>query len=319
MRWGALCVNNGCTPTKTLVASAKVIHQAQRGDFFGFETGPVQVNFPAVMARMNKVRHGSREGLTRWMESSPNVELLRGWGTFLGPHTLAVNGQPVEAKNIYINVGTHPFTPPIPGLDQVPFLDNASLLELKELPAHLLIVGGGYIGVEFAQIFRRLGAKVSLVQGGAQLMPQEDADVAQAIQAFLEEEGIQIFCQSQVEAVRPVQGQIELLVKSPAGLHMLQGSHLLLATGRRPNTARLQLEKAGIQTDARGFIVVDDFCQTNVPGVFALGDVNGQGAFTHTSVNDAEIVLDFLLGRNIAVCQSGFRSMACLPTRRWAG
>ncbi len=293
---GGSCVNYGCTPTKTLVASAKAIHKAQKGDFYGFQTGSVRVQFDRVRERMNEVRNASNEGLSNWMESTENVTLIREWGLFLGPKRIQVGKQVIEGKKIYINTGAHPFIPPIEGLDEVPHMDNARLLELDTLPEHLIIIGGGYIGVEFAQVFRRFGSEVTLIQAADQLMPREDKDVAEAIADFLESEGIAIHLSAKASKVAQKEEIIQLIVQNDSDTFVVNGTHLLIATGRRPNSHLLNLEAAGIKTDERGYIQVDDYCRTNVEGVFAVGDVNGQGAFTHTSVNDAEIVLDHLSG-----------------------
>ena len=298
---GGSCLNYGCTPTKTLVASARAIHMAQRGDYFGYETGPVRVHYSRVRERMNEIRDNSREGLAQWIEGSENVTLIREKGEFTGDHTLRVGDREISGERIYINTGARPVSPPVPGLDEVPWLDNSQLLDLEELPSHLLVLGGGYIGLEFAQIFRRFGSGVTIVQRGDQLMPREDRDVAEAIQSFLEEEGITVHLQAETRQVRGRNGSVQLDIEKAGSKKVdseitLQGSHLLLATGRKPNSDGLALEKTGIAVNNRGYIEVDDYCRSSVEGVFALGDVNGKGAFTHTSVNDAEIVLDHLYG-----------------------
>ena len=295
-RVGGSCVNYGCTPTKTLVASARAAHMARRGPFYGVETGPVRIDYARVLERMNEIRNGSSDGLTRWMEKTPNVTLIRGRGRFEGPRTIRVGERQVRGNRLYLNVGTRPFVPPVEGLDGVPWLDSARLLDLETLPAHLLIIGGGYIGMEFAQIFRRFGAEVTVVQREPRVMPREDPDVADEIRRILEGEGIRIHCAAAAERVAAVDGAIRLTVRRGADTETLTGSHLLVAAGRRPNSDHLNLAAAGIETDERGFIRVDDYCRTNVEGVYAVGDVNGHGAFTHTSVNDAEIVLDDLFG-----------------------
>ncbi len=295
---GGSCVNYGCTPTKTMVASARAIHRARKGDFYGFGSGEVTVNYERVRERMNEVRNESSNGLKDWMESTENVRLINGWAAFTDTHELEVKGEKISGTHIYINVGTRPVAPSVSGLDEVNWLDSARLLDLETLPQHLLIIGGGYIGVEFGQVFKRLGAEVTIIQRNEQLMPQEDADVAQAIQEFLEGEGIRILCGTETKQATERGGQVTLLLKSAHGEEKLKGSHLLIATGRRPNSDTLNLEKAGIQTNERGYIQVDDFCRTNVERIYAVGDVNGKGAFTHTSVNDAEIVLDHKYGGN---------------------
>ena len=295
---GGSCVNYGCTPTKTMVASAKALHQARRGDFFGFSAGAISIDFPRIMERMNDVRGASSNGLTGWMESTPNVDLIRGWASFSSANTLSVNSEILKGTNIYLNVGTRPSAPPIQGLDDVSWMDSERLLELKELPKHLIILGGGYIGIEFSQVFKRLGSKVTVVQRGSQIMPQEDEDVAQAIQDFIEEEGVDIRLNTSAKSVSEKDNQIRLTVEIEGKEETIEGSHLLIAAGRKPNSDRLNLEGTNITTNARGYIEVDDYCKTNVDGIYAVGDVNGHGAFTHTAVNDAEIVLDHLFGGN---------------------
>ncbi len=295
-RVGGSCVNYGCTPTKTLVASARAAHMARRGSFFGVETGPVGIDFDRVRQRMNEIRHGSSDGLTGWMESTPNVDLIRSWARFEAERTIRVEDELIRGERIYINVGARPSEPPIRGLDGVPWLDSERLLDLEQLPRHLLILGGGYIGLEFAQVFRRLGSEVTVLQRESQLMPREDADVAAAIQEVLEGEGIRILCGAEVSEAAVKDGGVRLKAQVGSRHEEFVGSHLLVAAGRRPNSDRLNPAAGGIETDERGYVLVDDFCRTNAEGVFALGDVNGRGAFTHTSVNDAEIVLDHLFG-----------------------
>ncbi len=291
---GGSCVNYGCTPTKTLVASAKAIHQARRGHFFGFDASP-KVDFQRVMERMNEIRNSSSDGLTEWIESSENVKLIRDYASFTGPKTLKAGEEEISGENIYINVGTRPSAPPIDGIDRIQWLDSAGLLELKELPEHLLIIGGGYIGVEFAQVFKRLGSRVTIIQRGPQLMPNEDRDVAESIKEVLERENVEIYLNASAKSVTKEE-KVILTIEHEETDKTLEGSQLLIAAGRTPNSDTLNLENAGIGIYGKGFIEVDDFCRTKVEGVFALGDVNGHGAFTHTSVNDAEIVLDHLFG-----------------------
>ncbi len=293
---GGSCVNYGCTPTKTMVASAKALHMARRGEFYGFETGDIKLNFSRVLERMNEIRNGSSNGLAGWMESTENVTLIRGWASFVEDKVIEVNGEQLTGENIYINVGTRPGVPPIKGIDEVPWMDSAGLLDLTEVPEHLLIVGGGYIGVEFGQVFRRFGARVTILQRGDQLMPQEDKDMAEAIQAFIEEEDIDVRLNTSVNAAGHEGNGISLSLESGGKVETLKGSHLLIAAGRTSNSDKLNLDNTSIKVNNRGFIEVDDYCQTGVPGVYALGDVNGHGAFTHTSVNDAEIVLDHQFG-----------------------
>ena len=291
---GGTCVNYGCTPTKTMVASAKAIHQAGRGDFYGFKAAPV-LNFDRIMERMNEVRSASSNGLTNWIEATKNVTLIRGMAAFTNEKIIKVNDQEIEGGKIYLNVGTRPSAPPISGVDEVEWMDNSKLLELKNLPEHLVIIGGGYIGVEFSQIFKRFGSEVTIIQRNNQLIPFEDNDVAESVLEVLESEGIHVMLNTNTLSIRK-DGEYLIEVESAGKKEVVKGSHLLIAAGRKPNSDTLDLDKAGIHTYGKGFIKVDDYCQTNVEGVFAVGDVNGHGAFTHTAVNDGEIVLDFLFG-----------------------
>ncbi len=293
---GGSCVNYGCTPTKTLVASAKAIHIANRAEFYGFSTTDLQLNYSRIRERMNEIRNGSSDGLTNWMEGTENVDLIKGRGSFVSDKVLEVDGFQIGGKNIYINVGTRPRVPNIQGIKDVPWMDSAGLLDMPAIPDHLIIVGGGYIGVEFAQIYRRFGSEITIIQHGDQLMPREDRDVSDSIRDFLMEEGIEIVFGARAEKVISDQGQIELTITKDDNSRTIKGTDLLIATGRLPNSDRLGLENTGIKTTERGHIIVDDYCGTGVEGVYALGDINGHGAFTHTSVNDAEIVLDHLFG-----------------------
>lgn len=297
-RVGGTCVNDGCTPTKALVASAKVAHQARRGAEYGVRTGTIEVDFAAVMARMNEVRGASREGLTSFLENTERVTLIRGWAAFEEPGVLRVGDRRVAGANTYLNVGARARALSVPGLDDVSWLDNTSLLELDELPDHLIIVGGSYVGLEMAQVFRRLGSEVTVLEAEPQLMIREDADIAETARGIFEAEGLEIVTQARMTSVaRQGDGDgVEVVADVDGTPRTVRGSHLLLAVGRVPNSDRLNLGAAGIETDERGYIRVDDRCRTTADGVWALGDVNGHGAFTHTSVNDAEIVLDDLHG-----------------------
>jgi len=295
---GGSCVNYGCTPTKTFVASAKAIHKARQGEIYGFNTGNITIDYGRIRERMNEIRNGSSQGLEHWMENTDNVTLINGWGKFISEKVIEVNGEKITAKNIYINTGTRPFAPPIEGLQDVPWMDSAGLLDLEELPKHLIIIGGGYIGAEFGQIYQRFGSDVTIIQRDDQLMPREDRDIAESIRDFLEEEGVRIFCNAEARSVSNKNGNIILKLNTGENI---TGSHLLVAAGRRPNSDGLNPEAAGLKISNRGYIEVDDYCRTGVDGVFAVGDVNGEGAFTHTSVNDAEIVLDVLNGGDRAI------------------
>ena len=294
---GGTCVNTGCTPTKTLVASAKVAHQARRAGDYGVRTGPVEIDFAAVMARMNAMRHASRDGLTDWFTSAEHVTFIRGWARFTAPRTLRVGERTLRGERVYLNVGARAKVPSVPGLADVPWLDNARLLDLEELPRHLLVLGGGYVGLEFGQMFSRLGAQVSVVEAGPQLMANEDSDVAAAAHDVLVEEGLHVTLNARIRRVEATpDGGVAIVLEDENGERRLAGSHLLVATGRVPNSDRLDLDLAGVEVDERGYVRVDDLLRTSAAGVFALGDVNGEGAFTHTAVNDAEIVLDGIRG-----------------------
>ena len=294
---GGTCVNVGCTPTKTLVASAKVVYVAKRAAEYGVVTGNVQVDFAKVMARMNKVRMDGSSGMEGWLNSLEQVTLFRGWAKFEDAKTLRVNDELIKGKNIYLNVGGRSRTLPILGLDEVDWLDSSGLLDLTEVPEHLVIIGGSYIGLEFGQMFRRFGAKVTIIEASSQIMSREDADVTEAAQQILEDEDISFEIGVKVLRVeKTATSDVNVVIEGEQGEKVISGSHLLLAVGRVPNSDKLNLETTGIETNERGFIKVDDHLRTNVEGVFALGDVNGKGAFTHTSVNDAEIVLDTMRG-----------------------
>ncbi len=293
---GGNCVNYGCTPTKTLVASARAIHLAKKGSFYGFHTGDIHIDYDIIRNRMNEVRSASREGLTNWIQNTKNVDLIREKGVFVAEKILQVGKDQIQGNHIYINVGTRPRIPSIEGIERVDAMDSAKLLDNPRLPKHLIIIGGGYIGIEFSQIFRRFGSEVTIIQRADQLMPREDQDVAESIKAFLEDEGIYIICGANTESVRQENGHISLTTIQNGIQKEIKGTDLLVATGRIPNSDPLNLDSVGISTNERGYIQVDDHCRTSIEGVFALGDVNGQGAFTHTAVNDAEIVLDYLFG-----------------------
>ncbi len=287
---GGTCVNVGCIPTKTLVASARAVHVARRGAEFGFSTGEVRVDMVAVKRRKDAVVRQSSDGLGDWIAGMKNVSLIQGHAKFAGPRSVEVNGELLEAERIFLNVGGRAMVPPIPGVKDVPFLTNTSMMDIAAVPEHLLIVGGSYIGLEFAQMYRRFGSKVTVVERAAKLLPREDDDVAQEIKAILEREGVEIRTDAECMALSMVNGRISIRLECKGGEPVAQGSHLLLAVGRLPNTQDLALDKAGIETDERGYIKVDDACRTSAKGVWAMGDANGRGAFTHTSWNDYEIV-----------------------------
>jgi pyruvate/2-oxoglutarate dehydrogenase complex dihydrolipoamide dehydrogenase (E3) component len=289
-RFGGTCVNTGCIPTKAMVASAYAAHLARRGAEYGVHTGAVSVDMKAVHARKARISAASREGLEGWLKGMANVSVFEGHGRLEGPNTVRVGEDLLEAPRIFLNVGGRAFVPPIAGLESVPFLTNASMMDVDYLPEHLLILGGSYIGLEFGQMFRRFGSQVTIFEPGPRLLSREDADVSAAILEILEAEGIEVRLNARVDGVRR-EGDSILI-----DAFGLRGSHLLVATGRRPNTDDLGLERADVATDARGYITVDEELRTNVEGIWALGDCNGRGAFTHTSYNDYEIVAGNLLG-----------------------
>ena len=289
--FGGTCVNVGCVPTKTLVASARAIRQTQRGAEFGFATGPVSVDMARVKARKDGIVRQSREGVEKWLRGLKNAEVIVGDARFTGPARLEVNSRELTAPRIFLNVGARALKPDLPGVETVATLDNVSIMELDAVPRHLVIVGGSYIGLEFAQMMRRFGAAVTIVERSARLLPREDPDVSEAIAAILEAEGVKVALGSQCMSLsRHPQGVA--VGATCGGEHpVIVASHVLLAVGRRPNTDGLGLELAGVATDERGYIVVDDQCRSSAPGVWAVGDCNGRGAFTHTSWNDHEIVV----------------------------
>lgn len=294
-RLGGTCVNDGCIPTKTLVASARVAHLARRGADFGVSTGEVRVDFAAVMARKDAVVQQSRDSLAQWIAGTAGLELIIGEARFTGPRTVTVADRGFEADVVIINTGGAPIVPAWPGLDRVPYLTNRSMMHLDRLPEHLTVVGGSYIGLEFAQMFRRFGARVSIVEYADRLIAREDADVSAAVLDHLVNEGIEVHLGARDFAVEPVEGGAVLTISKQGEPVTLPPGDLLLAMGRTPNVADLNLASAGIALDARGFIAVDDKLHTSADGVYALGDVNGRGAFTHTSYNDYEILAANLL------------------------
>ncbi len=289
--FGGTCVNVGCVPTKTLVASARAIHQSRRGAEFGFTAGDIRVDMARVKARKDELVRQSREGVEAWMRKLAQAEVLAGDARFVAPSTLEVAGRRLTAPRIFLNVGGRSVRPDLPGVDSVPTLDNVSIMELSEVPEHLVVVGGSYIGLEFAQMMRRFGAAVTVVERSARLLPREDEDVSDGIREILEAEGVRFELASECLSLAREGGRIAVGAACGGDRPRIVGSHVLLAVGRRPNTDGLGLESAGIRVDERGYIVVDDQCRTSAEGVWAVGDCNGRGAFTHTSWNDHEIVV----------------------------
>ncbi|AWM28566.1 MAG: FAD-containing oxidoreductase [Sinorhizobium fredii] len=293
--FGGTCVNTGCMPTKAMVASAYAIHTARRGAEYGMTTGPVSVDFARVMARKEKVTLDSRTGLESWLKGMKNCTVLEGHARFESPTEISVGDERISGEQIFLNVGGRAAIPDFPGIDQVSYLTNSSIMELDHLPKHLVIIGGSYIGLEFAQVFRRFGSEVTVIEKGPRLIAREDPDVSDAIRAILENEGIHIRLNAECIRFAKHADGVAAGVDCTSGAPEVIGSDVLLATGRRPNTDDLGLDKAGVKTDARGYIEVDDMLRTNVPHIFAMGDCNGRGAFTHTSYNDFEIVAANLL------------------------
>jgi pyruvate/2-oxoglutarate dehydrogenase complex dihydrolipoamide dehydrogenase (E3) component len=298
---GGTCVNSGCTPTKTLIASARIAYDARRAHSYGIElpTGGGAVNMPAVQARKRQVVDASRTGLENWIRGMQNCTLYPGHARFESSRSVSVDGQVLTSEQIFINVGGRPRIPAFPGIDTVAYFTSTSLLELEELPAHLVIVGGSYVGLEFAQMYRRFCSDVTVIEQQPRLLPHEDPEVAAAIQAALEAEGIQIRLGAECIELAQHAGSVTANVHCSEGPPQITGSHALIAVGRTPNTGDLGLDKAGVETDNGGFIKVDDELRTNVAGIWALGDCNGKGAFTHTAYNDFEIVAANLLDGNV--------------------
>ncbi|OBK72186.1 FAD-containing oxidoreductase [Mycobacterium sp. 1274761.0] len=290
---GGTCVNTGCIPTKTLVASAHAAHTARRGAEYGVGTGDVSVDMAKVKARKDDIMLGDRSGVESWIENMPNCTLIRGHARFVDPHTIQVDDRLLTADKIFLNVGGRAVAPDMPGLSDIDYLTNVGILELDTLPEHLVIIGGSYIALEFAQMYRRFGARVTVIEKGPRLTSREDEDVSAAIKEILENEGITVELDATAISFRKRDNGFEVTPRD--GADSITGSHLLVAVGRRPNTDDLGLEKAGVDTDERGNIVVDDQCRTNVDHIWAMGDCNGRGAFTHTSYNDFEIVAANLL------------------------
>ncbi len=294
--FGGACVNTGCIPTKTLIASAHAAHLARRAADFGVAVaGGVTVDMKRTKARKDHVSALSRDGLEAWLTNMKKCTVYKNHARFESAHEVRLGTELIGADRIFVNVGARAFIPPIAGLDTVPYLTNSSMMEVDFLPRRLLIVGGGYIGIEFAQMYRRFGSEVTIIEMGPRLMGKEDEDVSQGVKGILEAEGIEVRVGAQCIAVEKGGNDVKVKVDCPDNPAESIGSHLLVAVGRRPNTDDLGLEKAGVLMDKRGYITVDDELRTNVTGVWALGDCNGRGAFTHTSYNDYEIVAANLL------------------------
>jgi len=295
-RFGGTCVNTGCIPTKTLVASARAIHMARRGAEFGFRPkGAVRVDMKRVKARMDAIAGQSTRGVAAWMRGTDGIAVIKGHARFAGPKTVQVGKQELVAERIFVDAGGRPAVPDMPGLGEVPYRVNSTMLDVDFLPAHLVVIGGSYIGLEFAQMYRRFGAKVTVIEKGERLIAREDPEVSAAVQKILEAEGVAVRLKAECMAVTKRGKGVAVDLDCRGGARRVAGSHLLLAVGRVPNTDDLGLDRAGIATDRRGYIQVDDRLETSVKGVYALGDCNGRGAFTHTSYNDFEVVAANLL------------------------
>lgn len=294
--FGGTCVNTGCMPTKTMVASAYAAHLARRAADFGVVcNAPISVDMKRVQARAANVTLDARTGLEGWLKSIAGVTVIEGQASFESANSVRVGEQVLTAPNIFMNVGGRANVPNMPGVNTVPFLTNTTILQLDFVPKHLVVVGGSYIGLEFAQMFRRFGSQVTVVEQSERLIGREDQDVSLAIAEILKNEGIELRTHAECISLAPHAEGAEVHVSCTQGAPTVVGSHVLLAVGRVPNTHDLGLDRAGVAVDARGYIKVDDHLQTNVPGLFALGDCNGRGAFTHTSYNDFEIVAANLL------------------------
>ena len=290
-RFGGTCVNNGCVPTKTLVASARAAHVTRRAADYGVMLdAPARIDMARVMARKDSIVKQSREGVRSWLDGAANVTVIEGHAQFTAPKRIQVGERVLEAPRIFINVGGRAVLPKLEGIGEVPTLNNEGIMHLTEVPAHLIIIGGSYIGLEFAQMMRRFGARVTVVETGPRLIGREDEDVSEAIREVLAGEGVDIRLNATCLALKKTATGVAVTLGCGDGEPLVAGSHILLATGRMPNTGDLGLAAAGIKADARGYVTVDEGLATSVPGVYALGDCNGRGAFTHTSWNDYEIV-----------------------------
>jgi pyruvate/2-oxoglutarate dehydrogenase complex dihydrolipoamide dehydrogenase (E3) component len=294
-RFGGTCVNTGCIPTKTLIASAYAAQIARRAEEYGVSVGPVSVDMKAVKARKDRVSGRSNHGVEQWVRGLDHTTVFQGHARFERPNAVRVGDELLEGERIFINVGGRAQIPKMPGLDSVSYLTNSTMMDVDFLPEHLVIIGGSYVGLEFGQMYRRFGSKVTIIEKGARLIHREDEDVSDAVREILANEGIDVQLDANCLNARRDGDGIAVGLDGTGGGREVAGSHLLLAVGRVPNTDDLGLELAGVATDSHGYITVDDQLRTNVPGIWALGDCNGRGAFTHTAYNDYEIVAANLL------------------------
>jgi pyruvate/2-oxoglutarate dehydrogenase complex dihydrolipoamide dehydrogenase (E3) component len=294
--FGGTCVNTGCTPTKTMVASAHAAYMARKAADFGVTiAGSVNVDMRRVKARKDTISEAHQSGVEKWLKQMDNCTVYEGHARFESPRVVRVGSDTITADQIFINVGGRALVPPFPGLERVPYLTNSSMMDVDFVPDRLIVIGGSYVGLEFGQMFRRFGSEVAVIEKGPRLLQREDEDVSAAIQEILEGEGIELHLNAKCIAFSDRDGTVVAQLNCAGGPDEITGTHVLLAVGRRPNTDDLGLDKAGIELDQRGYIVVDDQLRTNVPGIWALGDCNGRGAFTHTAFNDFEIVAANLL------------------------
>jgi pyruvate/2-oxoglutarate dehydrogenase complex dihydrolipoamide dehydrogenase (E3) component len=295
-KFGGTCVNNGCTPTKTLVASAYVARLVQRAAEYGVTVkGPVTMDMPRVKARKDALVEKGTKGLEKWLRSLANNTVYIGQARFLDAHTVRVGSDTLTGERIYLDVGGRPRVPQLPGIDQVSYLTNESMMDIDFLPEHLIVVGGSYVGLEFGQMYRRFGSRVTIAEMGPRLIGREDPDVSEAVRELLAAEDIEIRLDAKCIALEPAAGEVRVRLDCRDGPPAASGTHVLLAVGRTPNTNDLGLMSAGVEVDEHGYVKVDDMLQTSARNVYALGDCNGRGAFTHTAYNDYEIVADNLL------------------------
>ncbi|HSU57668.1 MAG TPA: mercuric reductase [Bryobacteraceae bacterium] len=287
---GGTCINTGCTPTKAMVASAQIAHYARNAQRWGVRAAQVSVDLPAVVRRKSEIVTSFRSGWQKKFDSNSHITLYRERARFTGPKQIQAGNEVLEGKRIFIDTGSTAAIPEVDGLDSTPYLTNVSLLDLEDLPAHLIVMGGGYVGLEFAQMFRRFGSEVTVIQSAGHILPNEDEDVTDELQRCLEAEGIKFFVGSHASKVRGSDGQVEVTIQDSGGPRSVNGSHLLVATGRTPRTKDLDLGRAGVETDAKGFIKVNDRLETTAPDIWAIGDIKGGPAFTHISYNDFQII-----------------------------
>jgi pyruvate/2-oxoglutarate dehydrogenase complex dihydrolipoamide dehydrogenase (E3) component len=299
---GGTCINTGCTPTKTMVHRALVAHYARDAARWGVRTHDVSVDLAKIVAQKDELVHSKREGQQKSIDRRPNLHLYRGVAQFTSPHEIKVGEQLLEGERIFIDTGARALIPPLPGLDSVAYLTNETIMQLTTVPDHLIVLGGGYIGLEFSQMFRRFGSEVTVLQNGQEILPREDPEVAAELRRALEAEGIKFLLNANTTRAEHKDGQIVTTVEQADGTSFVSGSHLLVAVGRRANTEELALDKAGVETRKDGTIKVNGKLETNVPGIWALGDVKGGPAFTHISYNDFQIIYGNLIeGKNLSI------------------